>query len=264
MEILQFVPNFMLVLCRITAFFVVAPIFSARNVPTHFKIGFSVLVALVIFPGLKAAPAPLDGVYLLSIGKETLIGLILGYIAYLFFSVVQIAGSFIDMQIGFSLANIIDPMTGAQAPVIGNLKFMVATLLFLSFNGHHMLISGILDSYRWVPLDNDVFAQVYKGQVSEFLVHSLTTAFSLAFQLAAPLIVALFLVDVGLGILTRAAPQFNIFVVGIPLKILVGLLLLLVLISGFSTLFSDVFTGMFRELQRMVELLAGGRSPGTS
>lgn len=262
MEILQFVPNFMLVLCRITAFFVVAPIFSARNVPNPFKIGFSFFVALTIFPSLDAPAAPMDAVFLLSIVKETLVGLILGFIAYLFFTVVQIAGSFVDMQIGFSMANIIDPLTGAQAPVLGNLKYMIGTLLFLSFNGHHVLLSGILDSYRWVPLDNNVFAQIYRGQVSEFAVHSLSTAFTLAFQLAAPMVVALFLVDVGLGVLARTAPQFNIFVVGVPLKILVGLLLLIVLISGFSTLFAHVFEGMFKELQKMVELLSGGTGAG--
>ncbi|WP_040948682.1 flagellar biosynthetic protein FliR [Gorillibacterium massiliense] len=264
MELLQFVPNFMLVLCRITAFFVVAPILSAKNVPNHFKIGLSVFLALLVVPTMNVTPVPLDGVYPLSIIKETLVGLILGFIAYLYFTIFQIAGSFADMQIGFSMANVIDPLTGVQSPVLGNLKFMIASLLFLAMNGHHALISGILSSYQWIPLNNDVFSQIYNGHVSEFLLHSLSSAFLLAFQLAAPLVVSLFLVDVGLGILARTAPQFNIFVVGIPIKLLVGLMLLLVFVSSFSTLFSSLFTELFREMQKMVEILSGVQTSGQS
>lgn len=258
--LLQYFPNFMLVLCRITAFFVVAPIFSARNVPMQFKIGFSALLAFIISSAVGGIPVDMDGTYLISIAKETLIGLLLGFVAYLFFTVVQIAGSFADMQIGFSMANVINPLTGAQSPLLGNLKFALATLMFLSMNGHHLLIQAILESYRWVPLSNDVFAQLYHGEVTEFLLKSLSKAFTIAFQMAAPLVAALFLTDVGLGILARTAPQFNIFVVGMPLKILVGLLVLLMLIPGFVTVFGSLFGNMMDAVSKMTQLLAGNSS----
>jgi flagellar biosynthetic protein FliR len=254
--ILQYLPNLLLVFCRITSFFIVAPVFSARNVPNHFKVGFSFLITLVAFSTIDQNAMTIDGTYLITVMKEIVIGLLLGFVAYLFFTVVQISGSFIDMQMGFSMANIIDPMTGTQSPILGNLKFMLAVLLFLTFNGHHYFIHAIIDSYKWVPLSNQVFAHIYNGQVSDFLLKSFASVFKLAFQMAAPMIAALFLIDVGLGILAKTAPQFNIFVIGMPLKILVGFILLTLLFPGFLALFSELFSTMFGAMQKLLDILA--------
>ncbi|MBO9609161.1 MAG: flagellar type III secretion system protein FliR [Paenibacillaceae bacterium] len=250
-------PNLLLIFCRITAFFVVAPVFSARNVPTHFKIGFSFCVALLVFGVVPGDPVSFDGPYVLLIVRETLVGLVLGFVAYIFFTIVQVAGSFIDMQIGFSMANIIDPMTGTQSPIIGNLKFVLATLLFVTFGGHQMLIRAVMDSYEWVPLSYDWFARIADGQLTEFLVKSFATSFVLAFQMAAPIVAALFLVDIGLGILAKTAPQFNLFVIGLPLKVLLGLLMLTLLFPGFISLFFDLFETMFQHIEDVLNILAG-------
>jgi flagellar biosynthetic protein FliR len=254
--ILQYLPNLLLIFCRITSFFIVAPVFSARNVPNQFKVGLSFLITLVAFSTIDQNAMTIDGAYLVSVMKEIVIGLLLGFVAYLFFTVVQISGSFIDMQMGFSMANIIDPMTGTQSPILGNLKFMLAVLLFLTFNGHHYFIHAIIDSYKWVPLSNEAFAHIYNGQVSDFLFKSFASVFELAFQMAAPMIAALFLIDVGLGILARTAPQFNIFVIGMPLKVLVGFVLLTLLFPGFLTLFSELFSLMFGAMQKLLDILA--------
>ncbi|MCL6456754.1 MAG: flagellar type III secretion system protein FliR [Gorillibacterium sp.] len=258
--ILDYFPAFLLIFCRITAFFVTAPIFSSRNIPVLFKIGLSSFITLLTASVIEVTPMVLDGQFIIAIAKETLIGLLLGFIAYLFFTVVQIAGSFVDMQIGFSMANIINPMTGTQTPVLGNLYYMVGMLLFLASNGHHMFIKGILKSYQWIPLNNDTLARFQEGNLTEFLIRSLSEAFGLALQMSAPLVVALFLVDVGLGILARVAPQFNIFVVGIPIKIIVGLLLLSLFVTGFPVLFRELFTIMMREMENLLRLLAGGKT----
>lgn len=254
--ILQLLPPFLLIFCRITSFFVVTPIFSARTIPTHYKIGLSAFLSFIIVASeVGEQPVVIDALYALSIMKEIVIGLLLGFIAYMFFTVVQTAGSFIDLQMGLGMANIIDPMTGAQAPLLGNLKFFIATLLFLALNGHHYLIAAILDSYEWVPLSSDLFAKLYDGSVNEFLVTSFSQAFALAFQMAAPFVAAMFLVDVGLGILTKVAPQFNVFVIGIPLKILIGFLMLMLLIPGFYNLFSELFDRMIKAVQQLTGLL---------
>jgi flagellar biosynthetic protein FliR len=253
--ILQYLPNLLLIFCRITAFFIVAPVFSAKNVPNQFKIGLAFFITLVVFSTIDPSSMTFDGIYVVAIMKETVIGLLIGFVAYLFFTVVQISGSFIDMQMGFSMANIIDPMTGTQSPILGNLKFMLAVLLFITMGGDHYFIHAIIDSYRWVPLSNDAFAHIYNGQVSEFLLQSFATVFKLAFQMAAPMIAALFLIDVGLGILARTAPQFNIFVIGMPLKVLVGFVLLTILFPSFLNLFSELFNMMFGAIQKLLELL---------
>lgn len=254
--ILQAFSGFMLAFCRIASFFVVAPIFSSRNVPNSFKIGLSFFVALLTFSALGAQPVPVDSLYIIAVLKEILVGLMLGFIGYMFFTAVQISGSFIDMQMGLSMANIIDPMTGASTPVIGNLKYMVATLLFLSFNGHHLLLQAIMDSYSWIPLQNEAFVKMYDGQLSEFMVRTFMDAFGIAFKMAAPMVAALFLTDVGLGILARTAPQFNIFVIGVPLKILVGLILLAFLFPGMIFLFQTLFEAMFAAMERAVAILS--------
>lgn len=256
MEILlQYIPSFLLIFCRITSFLVIVPIFSARHVPTHFKIGLSVFLAFIVMSATSNQTVVVDSVYALSLIKEILIGLLLGFTAYLFFTVVQVAGSFVDLQIGFGIANVIDPMTGAQSPLLGNFKLTVASLLFLALNGHHYFIGAILDSYDWVPLNSDLFAKLYNGSVNEFLLATFKEAFSIAFQMSAPFIAAMFLVDVGLGILTKVAPQFNVFVIGMPLKVLIGFGMLLLLMPSYYNLFSELFARMIDAMKQMIGIL---------
>ncbi|WP_213504823.1 flagellar biosynthetic protein FliR [Paenibacillus faecis] len=250
--ILHAISVFMLIFCRMTAFFVVAPIFSSRGVPMNFKVGIAGIISLLILTiqGTNQA-IPNDLGYLLLVFREVLIGLLMGYVAYLIFSVIQTAGSFIDIQIGFGIANVIDPMTGASAPVIGNFKYLIATLLFLTINGHHYLLDAVIRSYNWIPLSNEAFQRLYHGSVTEFLVRTFSQAFTLAFQMSAPLVVALFLTDVALGFLARTAPQFNVFVIGIPVKIIVGLVVLLLLVPGFIVAFEHLFEVMFKALHNL-------------
>ncbi|RAP76246.1 flagellar biosynthetic protein FliR [Paenibacillus montanisoli] len=255
---LQGFPIFLLIFCRITAFFVVAPVFSTRNVPNTFKLGFCFFVSLLVFLtyGLKQTIVP-DAEYMLAVIREILAGVLLGFAAYLFFTIVNTAGSLIDMQMGFGMANIIDPMTGASAPLMGNFKGMIATLLFLSINGHHYLLSALLQSYEWIPLTNPLFAHVSAGSVSSYLTSMLGQTFLLAIQMSAPLVVAMFLTDVGLGFLARTAPQYNVFVIGIPIKIIVGFLMLAVMMPGLIALYEHLFEQMFTAMRKLFDILQG-------
>jgi len=255
--VLAYYPNLLLIFCRMTGFFITAPVFATRNnVPPQFRIGISVFVSLLVFftSGTDRA-IPIDADYVYFVIRETLIGVLLGFVAFLFFTVVQIAGSFIDMQMGFGIANVIDPMTGAQSPVFGSFKYMIAMLLFLTLNGHHYLLLGIMDSYELIPLDNSFFAALANGPPTEALTRSVASAFTLAFQMAAPIVASMFLVDVALGILAKTAPQFNVFVVGMPLKVLTGLGITLLLIPGFLALFQTLFATMFDSMYEMMRAL---------
>ncbi|MEF3304830.1 flagellar biosynthetic protein FliR [Paenibacillus sp. GYB003] len=257
---IPYLPNWLLIFCRITAFMLAAPVFSTRGIPSQWKIGLSAIIAFLAFPaaGLQE-PTVIDGLFVLSIVREALVGLLLGFTAYLFFTAVQIAGSFIDIQMGLGIANVIDPMTGAQSPLIGNFKFILAMLLFMTFNGHHYLFDGLIRSYEWIPLGNGLFAAIEGGSVHESLLRSFSGVFAMALQMSAPLVVALFLTDVGLGILSKTAPQFNIFVVGVPIKIIVGFLLLVLVLPGFVYLFQDLFGSMFQSLDQLTKLI--GNAP---
>src|SRR5699024_5314217 len=128
---------FLLVFARTLAFFITVPLFSYRTIPTMFKIGFSFFLSLVILPNMEATEFALDHIYFLLLLKEVAVGLAIGLIAYVISSIVQIAGGFIDFQMGFAIANVVDPQTGAQSPIIGQFFYMIALLFLLSVNGHY-------------------------------------------------------------------------------------------------------------------------------
>jgi flagellar biosynthetic protein FliR len=250
--ITQMFPAFLLVFCRISAFFVVAPLFSSRNVPTTLKIGLAFYISLIVFLSVGFdTKVTADGDYILSVVREVFAGLIIGYTSYLFFTVVQTAGSLMDMQMGFGIANIIDPITGISAPMMGNLKFMLLMLVFLSMNGHHYLLGAIMDSYKWLPLDNGLYHVIASGKLTEMLAQTFSQTFMLSLQISAPLVVATFLTDAGLALLARTAPQYNVFVIGVPIKIMVGLGLLIIVLPGFGVLFQILFDHMFGALEKL-------------
>ncbi|REK67260.1 MAG: flagellar biosynthetic protein FliR [Cohnella sp.] len=260
-QIMQLFPAFLLVLCRISSFIVVAPVFSTRTVPGTFKIGLAFFIAVIVFLNVGFDDrVTADANYILAVMKEVLAGLLIGFVAYLFFTVVQTAGSFMDMQMGLGVANIVDPLTGMSAPLLGNLKFMLMILVFLNINGHHYLISAIMDSYRWLPLDNHFFQTVYGGSLTAFLSRTFADTFMLALQVSAPLVVAMFLTDVGLALLTRAAPQFHVFVIGIPVKIMIGLAVLILVMPGIGVVFQTLFDHMYDALEKLFVILQAGES----
>ena len=255
-DVMRLFPTFLLVLCRITSFLVVAPVFSTRTIPRTVKVGFGFFLSVIVFLNVGFDnPVPADGMFILAILKEILAGLIIGFVAYLFFTIVQVAGSLMDMQMGLGVANIVDPLTGVSAPMLGNLKFMLQILVFLAINGHHYLIGAIMDSYKWLPLDNELFGKIAAGNLTEFMTRTFADTFLLALQISAPMVVAMFLIDLGLALLSRAAPQYQVFVVGIPIKILLGLAILLLLLPGFSVLFQTIFDHMFDALSKLFVLL---------
>ncbi|MEK3734584.1 flagellar biosynthetic protein FliR [Paenibacillus sp. FSL M8-0334] len=252
----QVVPVFMLIFCRITAFFVVVPVFSTLSVPASYKIGLSSIISLIVYLSFGiGAVVPQDMGYVILIMQEVLVGLLLGFTTYLMMAAVQTAGALIDIQIGFSMANVIDPFTGASTPLIGHFKYMLALLVFLSMNGHHYLLDAIMYSYDWIPVTGEIFSKIHDGSVAEFLIRTFAYSFVLALQMAAPLVAALFLTDVGLGFLAKTAPQFNVFVIGIALKIIVGLILLMLLMPGLTALFDFLFGKLFESLRHLLDTL---------
>lgn len=256
--IVQAFPIFLLVFCRMTAFFVVVPVFSSRGVPNMFKIGLAFFISFIVYLsyGFGQTMVP-HAEYVLIVIREILIGLLMGFIVYLFFAVVQTAGAFMDLQIGFAMANVVDPHTGVSAPLLGNFKYMLILVVFLMMNGHHYLLTGLMDSYRWLPLDNELFVRLMNGGITEYLTRIFSNTFLLSLQIAAPLVVAMFLADLGLGFLTKTAPQFNVFVIGIPLKIILGLFLLILLMPGLAMLFDKLFSILFQSLKGLFGIVQG-------
>lgn len=251
---LSSLPIFFLIFVRILAFFITMPLFSYRTIPTMFKIGISFFLALVMYPTVDVVGINFDFFYILLLLKEVIVGLFIGLIAYIILSAVQIAGGFIDFQMGFAVANVIDPQTGAQSPLIGQYFYIIALLFLLSVNGHHLIIDGIFNSYHWIPIDGMIS---FGGNFSPFIIQTFSYMFVIAFQMALPLVGCLFLVDVALGIIARTVPQLNVFVVGLPLKITVSFIVLLFFMSLYMMLTKTLFESMFQAMRDLMVILGG-------
>ncbi len=231
---------FLLVFVRMTGLFVVAPIFGRKNIPTYFKIGFSFFMSLILVNTTVLQTVQYDDNligYALLVMKEFLVGLSMGYIAYLSYTAIYIAGEIIDMQIGFGVVSVMDPMSNIQVPITSNIYFIISMLLFLMMNGHHMLIKALFDSFTSLPLGEAVFS----GDIYESIFNIFGTVLATGFKIAAPIVATVLIVDIALGTISRMVPQMNIFVIGMPLKIIVGLIVIVITMPLFISIMQKVF-----------------------
>jgi len=256
MEWINQLPAFLLIFVRILAFLATLPVFSYRNVPNMFKIAFALFFAYIIFFTLDVPVIGIDAYLFLLIIKEVLIGLLLGLIASIMFYAIQVAGAFIDIKMGFLIANVMDPQTGAQTPLTGGFLYAFAVLFLLVTDGHHLLLDGIFYSYAYVPVD-EINVDFGGASVMETAAGAVSTMFVIAFQMAFPIVGALFLVDVALGLMSRAVPQMNVFVVGLPLKIFLGLPIMLLMLPAFFWLISNLVDEMVVTMRTLLQLFGG-------
>jgi len=248
---------FLLIVARVSAFFVVLPLFSHRTIPASHRIGFAIVLSWMMYYTLDVEPFEINGDYILLIMKEVILGLFIGLLAYIIMSAVQIAGGFIDFQMGFAMANVIDPQTGAQSPLIGQFLNTLALLLLLALNGHHLLLDGIFYSYQFMPMEMTWPAFGQENYV-EFIMKTFAGVFAVAFQMSIPIVATLFLVDIALGITARTVPQLNIFVIGYPIKIGVGFLVLLVMMGVLMAVVQKMFEILIVAMRDLMIILGGG------
>lgn len=236
---------FLLVFVRISGIFLFSPLFGSQNIPNIFKLGFSFIFSLLLTLNLGVNYfGQLDENFVILIIKELIIGIMIGYISYVFFSAFYILGQIVDMEIGFGMVNVIDPQNKVQIPVMGNFYYILAFLLFLLINGHHLLIKALVDSYKYIPIGELIISEAIISQ----LVNILSKTFSLGFKIASPIVIVILLVDILLGVLSRTIPQMNVFVVGMPLKIIVGMLIIVFTLPIFNILSGHIFKDMFKEI----------------
>ena len=248
-------PLFLLVMVRISCFFMTVPLFMSRTIPVPFKVGLAFFMAAIAAMSMDQGEIPaFTGEYPLLILKESIIGLGLGFIASILFYAIQLAGTFIDLQTGFAMGAIYDPQSGTSVNLSGRLKNVLATLFLFAVDGHHLLIQGVLESYRWVPVDAYVPA-LMDGRISTLMLDTFQNSFGLAFLMAAPIVFTLFLVDLVLGIIGKTSPQINLMVVGFSVKIGVYFIVLLVALPGFFLLLQTLLTQMIESLSHMIRIM---------
>lgn len=241
-------PYYLLVFTRVTGMFALSPVFGRRNVPARLKIGFSLILTYIFITAFPSqAEIAMDDliVYTVLCAKELIIGLILGYITILFTNVTFTAGQIIDTQMGLGLSGIFDPNTSAQVSSSGMMLNLLMMLYFFSVNGHHMLIKIFSVIFGKIPVGN---VHISAGVVST-VVQSFTLAFLMAVNLAMPIIASAMLVELGLGLMVRTVPQMNAFIVGIPVKILIGFVVLYLMQPFYVQYCSYVFEKMFESAE---------------
>lgn len=249
-------PVFLLILVRVTSFFLMMPLFSYRTIPAAAKIGLGFFMAMIMVFAIDTPVIEIDSHYFLLIIKEALVGLLIGFIAYLILAAIQIAGGFIDFQMGFAIANVIDPQTGAQSPLMGQYLYTIGLFFLLAVNGHHLLLDGVFYSYQFIPLDQP-WIPFGNENMAEYVIRAFNSMFIIAFQMSIPVVGSLFLVDLALGIVARTVPQLNVFVVGLPLKIGVSYIVLIAVMSIMLLVVSQLFETMLNTMRGLMEIIGG-------
>ncbi len=159
-----------------------------------------------------------------------------------------------DMQMGFGIVNVVDPVSGTQIPLMGNLTQTLALLMYLGFNGHHYLLQAIVQSYQMVP----VLGFQINNHFFELLMAIAVQMFVIAVKIAAPIIIAILVADIAMGFIARTVPQMNVFIVGLPLKILVGLLSLTIMMPVYLWIFNVLFARFFTYLDQIIRAMGIG------
>lgn len=249
-------PAFLLVFVRVTSFFLLMPLFSYRSIPTTHKFGLGFFLSWIMIFTFDAPVLEINGAYFLLIIKEAMIGIMLGFIAYVIMAAIQIAGGFIDFQMGLAIANVIDPQTGTQSPLMGQYLYTISLFFLLALNGHHLLLDGIYFSYQFIPLEQ-AWIPLGDASIPNYILLSISKMFGVALQLSIPVVGSLFLVDVALGIVARTVPQLNIFVVGLPLKLGVGFIVLIAVMSILMGAVATLFETMLSTMRGLMELIGG-------
>lgn len=246
---------FLLIFVRATGIFVITPIFSRRNVPNTLKIGFAFFITLIIYNLIDLnIVIENDLTMVVLIIKEFAVGLIIGFIAYALFASLYVAGQVIDTQIGFGMVNVLDPQHKVQLPIMGNFYYTLAILIFLLVNGHHTLIRALVDSFQLIPIGESSFNTLVVNQ----MISIFGQVFVIGIKIAAPIIATIFLANVLLGILARTVPQMNVFVVGMPFKIIVGLLVVLITLPLIPAIFEFIYDNIFSEIYTFMKQISKG------
>ena len=207
-------------LTRILGLIAVAPVFGNTSVPVQVKIGIGVMLTLIVAPTLPALPTvdPMSLPGLLILVQQLIIGLGMGFAMRIIFAGVEMAGTITGMTMGLSFASFFDPQSQGQSNFISQFMALLATLAFLAVNGHLLLLSVLAHSFSTLPISTSPMgAQIFKQMADWGGI-----IFSAGVQLSLPMVAALLITNIALGILTRAAPQLNLFGIGFPITLTIG------------------------------------------
>ncbi|NLY45179.1 MAG: flagellar biosynthetic protein FliR [Tissierella sp.] len=207
--------TYILILIRVTTFIVVCPGFSYKGLSNIFKVALSMILSLLIHSVVPNAEVANDLFFLLFAAiYEAFLGLAMGYLTKLVFAAIEIAGQLVDFQVGFSMASVYDPAMGIQASHYGRVYYWLSISVFFILDLHHRVIGATINSFAVIPIgDLNITGSGVEGIITLF-----STAFELAINLAAPMIIVVLVIDVVLGVISKTVPQINVLMLGMPIK----------------------------------------------
>ncbi len=249
---------FLLIFVRISTVIALIPIFGSQQVPPQIKVAISLILSVIIFPAVMSFKPQFPqafsiGLFFLLVCKEAMVGLIIGFITSFLFAAVQLAGQLIDTEIGFGFVEVADPFTQESITVLGQFQIVIFTILFLLFNGHYFLLLAIQKSFELLPLFS---AHLPDGKESFHVTALVGNIFVIALRFAAPIYVTLILTEMALGVVARTVPQINIFFVGMPLKIGIGLWVMIIVLPMLGTLFKQTVEVLMQDIWKLLYLMA--------
>jgi flagellar biosynthetic protein FliR len=247
---------YMLVLVRTVAFFIFLPVISGMSIPMLVRLTLAVVVAAAIFSsGLvtEAVYAPTIPGFMMLVVTEFMAGVMMGFVIFFVFNIMLFAGHIMDFMMGFAMVSVMDPLLQIQVPIVGNLFFMALMALMVVTGGLVNFMEAFAASFRVLPLGA---ANIIGNEaLAEFLVIQMAAFLVIGVQIALPIIGALTVINVALGIMVKAAPQMNVFIIGMPLKVLIGLFLLMTTMAG---PIGNVYRWLFdRALYALTEMIWG-------
>jgi flagellar biosynthesis protein FliR len=225
--------SFFLTFIRVGMLVFILPFFGAGAIPNSVKGALCLVMSLAVWPKMSFAASllPLDTVGLmLMIAGELLLGLVLNIIILVLFSAIQTGGFYVGFAMGFSMMNVLDPMSGTSESMTAHFMYQCAILVFLAINGHLYLLQGLSESFALVKPGGLLIT----ARLTESLINFTTQMFIIAAKISAPILASLFLVDLALALVSRAAPQMNVLMVGFPLKIGVGFLFMTMVLTALA------------------------------
>jgi len=244
---------FAILLGRISAFIFMLPVMGNRSVPSPAKIGLAVFVSILMFSMVKGMEDDLPAEtipFVLVVVKEVVVGLTLGFITKLVIASVQMAGEVVGIQMGFGVARVIDPGFQSQISIVAEFQVFIVLLFYLTLDGHHFLLSGLFQSYESIPIAKSSVS----GGIEDHVVNMASGMFQSAVKIGAPVIVALLLTNMALGLIARTVPQMNIFIIGLPIRLGVGFLALAITITLFMHVFRNIWSRFLSDFVAFIHL----------
>lgn len=248
-------PLLALVLARVTGLFLTAPLFNSSVVPLRVKVYAALAVALVVLPNLLGRPVVVAGWagLLTGVAAELALGAIFGFAVSLVFAGLQLGAHFISQQSGLSMAEMYNPAFDADTDIVGNIYYWIVAMAFFAMGGHRMLISSILDTFSILP----PMGATWPESISRLMLDTMGACFELALRVAWPALLALLLSELALGFVSRTMPQLNILTMGFPLRILVGMGVVLVTMGVALDLCLADSGSVLRAMRQAISVSAG-------